>query len=227
MHFMAGALLPHEIYNYMLGGSFMKAAKKWSKMLQVGIFSMVLIFGSAGGVFAASDLFNLKSGPTTQQSTVFVDVGTTLSYLMNDGIGAGVGFERAFGESWTGLIHAAIGFYSYDYGSDEASALAFEVDVHGRYYIFKTALDKLFVDLGLGYEYYGYKYEYDLWGKHYDYGYNVSSLTITPKAGWKFIFGKGWVVEPSLGYTIGIGIGKTGAHKSGGFNVGLGLGWAF
>jgi outer membrane autotransporter protein len=87
-------------------------------------------------------------------------------------------------------------------------------------------LDKLFVDLGLGYDFYGYKWEYEISDTKYDDSYDQSSLTITPKVGWKFIFGKGFVVEPSLGYTIGIALGDN--HRSAnGLNLGVGLGWAF
>ncbi|GHV89301.1 hypothetical protein AGMMS50267_16610 [Spirochaetia bacterium] len=220
-----------NLISKIMEGSFIKTTKKWSKKLLVAMFSLALTFGSVGGVFGASDLFNLKSGPTAQKSTIFVDVGTTLRYLMYDGIGGGVGYEKSFGDTWTGLIHAAAGLYTY---SSIQSAFAFQIDVHGRYYIFKTALDKLFVDLGLGYDFYKYTHEYTSYdGEKYDWGYDQSSLTITPKVGWKFIFGKGFVVEPAFGYTIGIGITKPDVNSAAktytasGLNFGIGLGWAF
>jgi hypothetical protein len=208
----------------------MKTAKKRSKgfsknLLLVGMFSLALAFGSVGGAFAENPLFDLKSGPTPQKSVVFVDAGTMLSYLVTGGLGVGAGYEKSFGDTWTGLIHAAVG--GYDYGSGD-TAFSFQLDVHGRYYIFKTALDKLFLDLGLGYEYYGRTYE-----SNSDWNYSVSSLTITPKVGWKFIFGKGFVVEPAFGWTIGIGLNKpdvssgVSLYTAGGPSIGVGLGWAF
>ncbi|GHV80362.1 hypothetical protein AGMMS49944_21530 [Spirochaetia bacterium] len=215
----------------------MKTTKRWSKKLLVVLFSLALTFGSVSGVFAAPELFNLKSGPTEQKNAVFLDVGTMLSYLIRGGFGVGVGYERPFGDSWSGLIHVALGGYTYDtsswYSDAENSAFSFQIDVHGRWYFFKTALDKAFVDLGLGYDLYSRTYKYKYSGRSYDFGYNQSSLSITPKAGWKFIFGKGFVVEPSLGYTIGIplnaptlGSGVTGYVPSY-FTIGVGLGWAF
>ncbi|GHV53962.1 hypothetical protein AGMMS49579_13670 [Spirochaetia bacterium] len=198
------------------------------RVLFVGMLGMALTFGSVSGVFAAPGLFDLKSGPTEQKNAVFLDVGTLATYLMAGGFGGGVGYERAFGNSFSGLIHAGAGGFTYDILGSKNTAFAFEIDVHGRWYFFKTSLDKAFIDLGLGYEYYGYTYE-----NASSWNWNQSSLTITPKAGWKFIFGKGFVLEPSIGYTIGIGLGTpeirgdVSTHNASGLAIGVGLGWAF
>ncbi|GHT79514.1 hypothetical protein FACS1894130_08440 [Spirochaetia bacterium] len=209
------------------------------KAILAGIVSVALTFGTVGGVFA-DGLFDLKSGPTEQKNTVFVDVGTFFTYLIAGGFGGGVGFERSFGDSFSGLIHAAAGGYTYTaYLGNTPSAFAFQIDVHGRWYFFKTALDKLFLDVGLGYDFYSYTNKYtdiDYWTgerETVDAGYNTSALTISPMLGWKFILGKGFVIEPAFGYTIGIGLdsptiyGGATTYSASRFNIGLGLGWAF
>jgi hypothetical protein len=86
---------------------------------------------------------------------------------------------------------------------------------HGRIYPLDTAINKLFFDMGLGYR--RSKWETD----------NVHCLTGSLTTGWKFILGKGFILEPSIGawHNLLTLAGET-SHNWAPI-VGAEIGWAF
>ncbi|GHV88018.1 hypothetical protein AGMMS50267_03780 [Spirochaetia bacterium] len=191
---------------------------------------LVLVLASvlAGGVFAQNGgLFDLKSGPTQQKGVLFVDLGYTIEYLRLGGFGIGAGWEQQINKNWTWVANAGFGTYKEDYVFFEISTLDFSLEANARFYIFGTALDKLFINAGLGFGYFSWKIEDEskAWG----------ALNIPLYAGWKFVIAPGFVAEIDIGYRVGIGIIEPDSTGSslvtgpdyGGLITGIRLGWAF
>lgn len=201
------------------------------------VLVLVLVAIVASGAFADdtwNNSFNIDSGPTPQNGALFVDLGSTIGFLILGGFGAGLGWEGRINDFSTYLINGSFGFYRHDYGplwGFKTSALAFGIEGNYRYYFFKSALDKLFLNVGLGYGMTNWKFVYastSIEDKDYSWG----TLYIPLYVGWKLIIGKGFVVEADLGYRIGINIVKPSDDTSvspafGGVIAGLALGWAF
>jgi hypothetical protein len=205
-------------------------------------FVMVLVLASlvAGGAFAQDSVwnnsFNINSGPTPQKGVLFVDLGYMLAYGLLGGFGIGAGWESRINDTSTWLINGGIGIYGNDslFGGYRYSAFDFSVEANYRYYIFKSALDKLFLNVGLGYGGESWSYTYDPPFQSLNKAYSWGSLNIPLYAGWKAIIGPGFVVEVDLGWRIGVRLINPPDYPSaystpsnGGFLFGLRFGWAF
>ena len=88
-------------------------------------------------------------------------------------------------------------------------------NTHGRIYPFETTLDKLFLDIGMGYR--KSKWELD----------NVHCLVGSFTAGWKFLFDKGFLIEPSLGFWHNIYTFSGETSHNFVPIVGTGIGWSY
>jgi len=198
----------------------------------------------AGGVFAEDSVWNtsfdFKSGPTPFKGALFVDLGYTLSYLSlsTPGFGIGVGWEGRINDSSTYLISGNIGIYGREYTNwvygYKYGYTAFDFGIEGnyRYYFFKSAIDKLFINGGLGFGMKTWSYYYNSYGTDRSYSWGV--LYIPIYAGYKIIIGPGFVVEAQAGYRIGIKISDPDDYVSsynvpdfGGLITGIAIGWAF
>jgi hypothetical protein len=186
------------------------------------ILVLVLATVVTGGLFAQTfeSLFNLGSGPTRQKNAIFVDISPLLTGLFAGGFGLGLGYERDILPNVSVLVHG-------DFLTFKVLAVtfgAFDIDFHGRWYPFNTAIDKLFIDVGIGYG--STSYDSTAWKG------SQSILSIGAKAGWKFILSSGFVVEPQLGWTFASFVAEDMPSgyvpvSVGGFGWGIGLGWAF
>jgi hypothetical protein len=208
-------------------------------MVKKGLMAVALAAFIGSGVFAQDGgdgkgrLFNLKSGPTKQNGVLFVDLAYMFNYLViGDGFGLGAGWEQKVNKNWTWLVNGAFGIYGHDYPSYKYSAVDFGAEASARYYVFGSAVDKLFINAGLGFTYYSWTYEYK--ANQPDKTFGWGALTIPLYAGWKFILGRGFVAEVDIGYRVGISLLKPDGYASyldspsmGGFIGGLRLGWAF
>ncbi|MDR0552295.1 MAG: hypothetical protein LBG72_09865 [Spirochaetaceae bacterium] len=207
------------------------ALKKGLMVTMLAAFIGSGVFAQDGGDWKGR-LFNLKSGPTKQNGVLFVDLGYTLGYLMLGGFGLGAGWEQKVNKNWTWLVNGAFGIYGDEFWLYKYSAVDFGAEASARYYFFGSAVDKLFINAGLGFTYYSWTYEWTGLSDKETYGWGA--LTIPIYAGWKFILGPGFVAEVDIGYRVGIGIIKPDGYTSGynspsmgGFIGGLRLGWAF
>lgn len=202
-------------------------------MVKKGILILVLASLVAGGVFAQNSVlngsFDLNSGQTKQKGVLFVDLGYTLSYLLADGFGIGAGWEQDIDKNWTWLINGGIGLYGENYYSTKYEAFDLSGEFNVRYYLLGSALDKLFLNGGVGFTYYSWSY-----GSPYDKTYAWGAITVPLYAGWKVILGPGFVLELDIGYRLAFGIIKPKDYYDwgrsptmGGLLAGLRLGWAF
>jgi hypothetical protein len=212
-------------------------------MLKKTVLLLILAAIVTGAVFAENSFWNtsfdFKSGPTPHKGALFVDLGYSLSYLWKSppGFGIGLGWEGRISDASTYLISGNIGIYgdtwnwSY-YGRTSYTAFDFGIEANYRYYFFKSALDKLFINAGVGYGMVTHTYTYERYRN--DTVYSWSVLYIPVYAGYKIIIGPGFVVELQTGYRVGIGFdpsdyddGYVSRPDFGGFLFGVAIGWAF
>ena len=209
-------------------------------MIKKTILLLVLVTIVTGGIFAQSvwnNSFNFSSGPTPQKGALFVDLGYTIAYLLVGGFGIGLGWEGRINDSSTYLISGNIGIYGREwnsayYGKYGYTAFDFGIEGNYRYYFFKSAIDKLFIDGGLGYGMKSWTYTYDRNGSNKTYSWGV--LYIPVYAGYKIIIGPGFVLEAHAGYRAGIKVSDPDGYNSslsipdfGGLIFGVAIGWAF
>jgi len=213
-------------------------------MLKKTVLLLILAAIIAGGAFAEDSFWNttfkFDSGPTPFKGALFVDLGYTLSYLWKipPGFGVGLGWEGRISDSSTFLINGNIGLYGdswstwSNYGKVSYISFDFGIEANYRYYFFKSAIDKLFINGGLGFGMVTQNYTYERNWKNKAYSWNV--LYIPIYAGYKFIMGPGFVVEAHTGYRVGIGFDPTDYDSKyvtrpdfGGFLFGIAIGWAF
>lgn len=174
--------------------------------------NFILLFALITGInaFARNDgrALPFRSGRTTPRQAVFVDLFPSLEGIWEGKAGAGLFYERSFHNSFSLLGEA--NFYT---GFNHESACSFIG--HIRMYPFRTVLRKAFADAGLGYR--RSTLEED----------NVHSLDICVSVGWKFVIGKGFLIEPNAGYRQSICTLKGYESQKGGLTLNIGLGWAF
>jgi len=164
--------------------------------------------------------FNSKSRHTEQKNAVSIDFGTLIWDLSTGGFGFGASYERSIHDAFSVLGHFSYSHHDWNY---------FAFEAHGRWYPFKTALGKLFTDICLGYGLF--------WDDNKSNDWAVNTTKISVKAGWKFIFGKGFFFEPIIGFGFPFiltdnrndlsGSGSGDLKISQGLGIGLNIGWAF
>jgi hypothetical protein len=132
--------------------------------------SLVIAAALTGSVFAQEENAN----------AIFIDFESLITGLSVGGFGLGLGYERALTESISALgILGAIGFKKNADGISayDTEYFGFYGDIHARYYPLKSAVNKLFIDIGAGYSHisveYGEKATSDVFG-------------IGVRVGWKF-----------------------------------------
>jgi hypothetical protein len=201
------------------------------------ILLLILATLVAGGVFADAwnNSFKFNSGPTPQKGALFVNFGPTINYLILGGFGIGLGWESQIGSFSSILIDAEVGFYEYKPYSSyyyRYNEFDFAVEANYRYYFFKSAIDKLFINAGLGFVMLTRKYPNNsTYFREGDTGI-WTALTIPVYAGYKVIIGPGFVLELNAGYRIGIGLTTPrgysyNSREYGSGIYGIRIGWAF
>jgi len=212
-------------------------------MMKKVILLLILAAVVTGGVFAEDSVWNtsfdFKSGPTPHKGALFVDLGYTLDYLWLTvpGFGIGVGWEGRINDYSTYYISGNIGVYerswtSTYYGKYGYTAFDFGVEANYRYYFFKSALDKLFINGGVGFGMKSWSYYYNRVGE--DTSYSWGALYFPVYAGYKVIIGPGFVLELHTGYRVGIKVSDPDDYVPGfktpdfgGIIFGVAVGWAF
>jgi hypothetical protein len=149
----------------------------------------------------------------------FVDFAPLLAGLSADGFGIGLGYEKAFTDSFSIAFYAD--FISIS-GEKSSSQIAFDLLIRPRWYPLQSAVGKWYAGAILGYgmvieekDYYSY-YSYD---DYYERSSSstTSAFTIGLETGYKLVFGH-FGLEPWLGYTFG---------SYGGFKFGVTLGYVW
>ena len=124
--------------------------------------------------------------------------------------GAGLFYERRISSHFSFV--GEVNLYS-----DFDDETAFSVLGHGRWYPSQTTIGKLFADVGFGYR------SSSLVETVIE---DVKCLEISGSAGWKFIIGKGFIIEPSVGYRQNIHTFSGRESHKGGITLNIGFGWA-
>jgi hypothetical protein len=168
----------------------------------------VLTFDKIFAQETKNGLFNLSSGNTSQKQAIILDIFPMIEGSFEGNFGFGLFYEIKIDNYFTAVVE-------FNIYTDFKNKINYGFIGHGRVYPFKTVLDKIFFDIGVG-------YNRSIWEDD-----NVHCLVGSITTGWKFIFGKGFLLEPSLGlwhnlYTFS---GET-SHNFAPI-VGVGFGWGF
>ena len=155
--------------------------------------------------------FNLNSGKTSQKQAVFIDLFPLMEGVWEGKAGAGLFYERQVSNYFS--LVGEVNLYS-----DFKDETAFSLLGHGRLYPFKTTIRKLFAVVGFGFR------SSSLIETVVE---DVKCLEISGSAGWKFIIGKGFIIEPSVGYRQNIHTFSGQESHKGGITLNIGFGWAF
>jgi hypothetical protein len=155
-----------------------------------------------------TDISDFSIGNSLQKQAVYIDLFPMINGLAVGGVGIGIFYEIKLHNYFSVLGETNI-------SGNFQEALMYNIIAHGRVYPFKSTIEKLFFDLGIGYR--RRKTEED----------NIHSLVGTVKTGWKFILGKGFVLEP--GFRIRYNLIKISGNENNDFGINfiIGLGWAF
>lgn len=172
------------------------------------IIALAFIFCTNSFSQRKENTFNLQTGKTVQKQAVFIDLFPSMEGVWEGKVGGGLFYERYIHPSFS-IVGEANVYTDFD---DEN---VFSVYGHGRMYPFQTTLGKLFADVGFGYR--RSTLEDD----------NIRCLEASVSAGWKFIIGRGFIIEPNVGYRRNVYTIKGHESKKGGITLNLSFGWAF
>jgi hypothetical protein len=178
---------------------------------------------------------------------VYVDLGKTLIMSLDNSIGTGIGYESRLNKNMTIVPNVVVAILDEPMIADltdRTGGFQAGAGADFRYYVFGTALDKLFVGGGLGFTYSSVTYGVPKSGsstifniEREDKSFSFGAVTVPLYVGWKAIFGKGFALEINAGYEVGITVLKPSeddfpsswltAPEYGGALFGIHLGWAF
>lgn len=177
----------------------MKIDTKMKKTAFVALL-VALMLGSA---------FAQEEWNSSQRFSVMLDVFPAIEGAFEGNTGLGLFFEARINNYFSAV--SEFNFY-VNPSNDDLNLVAL---AHGRIYPFKTTIGKAFYDIGIGYR--RGKWEAD----------DVHALIASLSAGWKFIMGKGFIIEPNVGFWSNIVEFKGEAENTHAPIVGVNFGWAF
>ncbi len=163
-----------------------------------------------------NNVFDIKSENTKQKQALFIDLFPLMEGVWEGKVGGGLFYERRMYKYFSFV--GEMNFYT-DF--DDESVYSFAG--HSRFYPFQTTIGKLFVNIGLGYRYSTLINR----EKNSLINDNIQCLVFFASTGWKFIIGKGFIIEPSIGYRQNIFTFTGHEAQSGGITLNVGIGWAF
>jgi hypothetical protein len=209
-------------------------------MKKLFILFSVLAVIAAGGAFSqeTESTQETESSQETKNSrsgkhSLMIDTVPLFSGIIasDDDMGFscfGLAFVYEYNVASHYSIGARLGFYAGDLSNTDFSI--FMVSLHGRWYPFSEGIEKLFLDVGLGF--YSFDVKAVFFTKHTD-------LTRDLKIGYKLLFNKTFYIEPSIGYMLSDAEMVTQGEEGGGmegmgeglglykWHIGLGIGWRF
>jgi hypothetical protein len=185
--------------------------KKYIFILLLSLISCGTTFSQETNNSLKGGTFNLKSGKTAQKHALIVDLFPLMEGVWEGKAGAGFFYERRL-SNYFSLVGEANVY------SDFKDETAYSFFAHGRLYPSKTTIGKLFLDTGFGYR------NSSLLETVIE---DVECLEIVGSVGWKFIMGKGFLIEPSVGYRQNIHTFSGRESHKGGITINIGFGWAF
>lgn len=168
------------------------------------ILSLCFMASVACAVFAQDEQ------NTPQRFSVTLDIFPAIEGAFEGNTGLGIFFETRLRNNFS-LVSEFNFYVNPDNDDINLTAIA-----HGRLYPFGTTIGKAFYDLGVGYRR----------GKWEDDD-DIYALIITLSAGWKFIVGRGFVIEPNIGFWNNLATLKGEAENTHAPIVGVNFGWAF
>ena len=138
----------------------------------------VLMFVS----FVFGNTFAQEEWNTSQKFSIMVDIFPAIEGAFEGNTGFGLFFETRINSYFSAVLE--FNFYKNLSNKD----LNFVIMGHGRIYPFKTTISKAFYDVGIG-------YRRGKWVTE-----DIHCMLVSVSAGWKFIIGKGFVIEPNIGF---------------------------
>jgi hypothetical protein len=160
-------------------------------------------------LFAMWNVFAQDELNTSQKFSIMVDMFPAIEGAFEDNTGCGLFFETRINNYFSAVLE--FNFYK-NLSNEDISAV---VIGHCRVYPFKTTIGKAFYDIGIG-------YRRDKWEAD-----DANCLVASLSAGWKFILGKWFVIEPNIGFWNNMFILKGETSDSHAPIVGVNLGVAF
>jgi len=149
---------------------------------------------------------------SNKEHTVYIDLFPMVNGIVSGGIGLGIGYEHSLGQ------YFGIGG-EFLFVSNFNDVFSYNIIMNGKFYPIQTKIGNLFIDAGLGYR--RRKSNFD--GANDD----IHCLVGVAHTGWKFILGKGFVLEPGFGIRYDfITFSGDEAFKFG-LNILLKIGWTF
>jgi hypothetical protein len=181
---------------------------KWLRVF-FPLFTLVLINSFTQEI---NNIFNLKSGNTEQNNAVIIDlfpmVPVANGLELGEGFGLGIMYERKASHYFS-LLCSGTFLTNFD------DIFAYSFSPHFRIYPFKTTIGKLFTDVGIVYR---------SRKKETNYFHGLSGMLAI---GWKFVFEKGFTLEPGFTFRYKITDIADKDQYNFGWGLLLGLGWVF
>lgn len=146
---------------------------------------------------------------STQKQSILIDIFPAIEGAFEGNTGIGMFYERKINSYFSSLIE--FNFYS-NLSNDD---LNYVIMAHGRVYPFKTTLGKSFYNIGIG-------YRSSEWEDN-----ETTFLLLSLSAGWKFIVGRGFVIEPNVGFWANIMTLSGEPSVTHAPIIGINFGWAF
>jgi len=146
---------------------------------------------------------------TSQKFSIMLDLFPAIEGAFEGNTGLGIFFEARISNYFSAVVE--FNFYK-NLSNEDLNLVAIG---HGRIYPFKTTIGKAFYDLGIGYR--RGKWETE----------DIHVLIGALSAGWKFVMGKGFIIEPNVGFWTNIVAFKGEPAVTHAPIVGANLGWAF
>ncbi len=162
------------------------------------------------------NVLNIKLDNTKKKQSVFIDLFPLMEGIWEGKVGGGLFYERG--------IHKYISFVGeINFYTDFDDETVYSLVGHGRFYPFQTTIGDFFVNTGLGYR----RSTLINRDRNSLINDNIQCLDFFVSTGWKFIIGKGFIIEPSIGYRQNIFTFIGHEVQSGGITLNVGIGWAF
>lgn len=134
------------------------------------------------GCLILGNVFTQEEFNSSKKFSVMVYFFPAIGGLFENSTGLGLFLETRINNYFSAVLE--FDFYKSFSNND----LKLLVVGHGRIYPFKTTLEKAFYDFGIG-------YRNDKWKTD-----DITALVMSLSAGWKFVLGKGFVIEPNIGF---------------------------
>ena len=145
------------------------------------------------------------------ENAVFLDIGPMLLGLFLGGFGVSVGYERAMADNYSLMGKFAYLGVDQPFGTDVSFVMT-GLSFSARYYPLRSAVNRLFLDATVGFNYANFKGTVTEWDDDWNSNEvkkdeSAFLVEFVPSVGWKWINRNGFFFELGFGYPLRIGKG--------------------